>query len=152
MIELWANFVGAEDHWKWLSLAAILGIAELIVPGVFLIWIAAGAALVGAMTLLIGISPSAQLLLFSVFAVGAVYGARRWYRDNPVASEDPLLNDRGARMIGSTVTIVEAVSATSGRAKVGDSVWPAHGPDLEAGTKARVIAVIDGVVEVEALN
>lgn len=151
MLDLWANFVGAEDHWKWLSLAAILGIAEIFVPGVFLIWIASGAAIVGVATLLTGIPQSAQLLLFAILAVGAVYSARRWYRDNPILSEDPMLNDRSARMIGKTVEILEPVSTTGGRAKVGDSVWPARGAALEIGAKARIIAVHDGVIEVEPL-
>lgn len=152
MIELWASFVGAENHWKWLSFAVLLGIAELFVPGIFLIWIAASAAVVGVVTLLVGIEEATQLVLFGALALGSVYSARRWYKDNPVASEDPLLNDRGARMIGTTVQIVEPVSATSGRVKVGDSVWPARGETIATGELARIIAVTDGVVQVEKLD
>ena len=29
-----------EDHWAWLVFAALLGIGEVLIPGVFLIWIA----------------------------------------------------------------------------------------------------------------
>jgi len=152
MIELWADFVGAENHWKWLSFAVVLGIAELFVPGIFLIWIAASAALVGIVTFMVGIGQATQLALFGALALGSVYSARRWYKDNPVESEDPLLNDRGARMIGTTVKIIEPVSATSGRAKVGDSVWPARGEPIATGKLARITAVTDGVIHVEKLD
>ena len=35
-----------EDHWAWLVLAALLGIGEVLIPGVFLIWIAIAAAII----------------------------------------------------------------------------------------------------------
>ncbi|MEZ5708628.1 MAG: NfeD family protein [Blastomonas sp.] len=152
MIDLWAELVGAENHWKWLSLAVLLGLAELVVPGVFLIWIAAAAALVGVITLILGVPVEAQLLLFAILSAGAVYAGRRWYRDNPIDSEDPLLNDRTTRMIGQIVEVVEDVTETGGRAKVGDSVWPARGPALSAGTRARIAAVKDGVISLEAVS
>ena len=36
-----------EDHWAWLVFAALLGIGEVLIPGVFLIWIAIAAAITG---------------------------------------------------------------------------------------------------------
>jgi len=39
--------VNLEPHWMWLLAAVVLGIAELAVPGSFLIWVAAAAALPG---------------------------------------------------------------------------------------------------------
>ena len=38
---------GIDAHWIWLIAAALLGIAELVVPGVFFIWVAAGRNLPG---------------------------------------------------------------------------------------------------------
>lgn len=150
MIDQLAALLG-DDHWKWLSLALILAIAELLVPGVFLIWVAAAAAIVGAVAFLTDINMAAQLLLFALAAITMTYGARRWYTANPVASEDPLLNDRAARLIGQTALVVEPVSAHAGRAKIGDSVWPARGADLAVGTHARIKAVSNGVVQLEAI-
>ena len=38
---------GLEPHWWWLIGGAVLGIAELLAPGIFLIWLAAAAAVTG---------------------------------------------------------------------------------------------------------
>jgi membrane protein implicated in regulation of membrane protease activity len=39
--------VTLEPHWWWLVLGLVLAIAEIIVPGVFLIWIGAAAIITG---------------------------------------------------------------------------------------------------------
>ena len=132
------NLDGLEPHWIWLSAAALLGIAELLVPGVFLIWLAAAAALTGFAALLFGVPLAFQFALFALLALGATYVGRRWYANNPVESSDPLLNDRVARLIGETVTVVDAIEGGQGRVRVGDSVWTARGPDSPAGTRVRV--------------
>jgi inner membrane protein len=132
------NGLDLEPQWLWLIVAALLGIAELIVPGVFLIWIAAAAALTGLVTLLTGIALPFQFLLFAIFSIGSVYAGRRWYKSFPVASSDPLLNDRAARLIGRSVTVVTAIRGGEGRVKVGDSVWSCRGADCDEGARVRV--------------
>lgn len=127
-----------EPHWVWLAAAALLGIAELLMPGVFLIWLAAAAALTGLGALIFGIPLAFQFILFALLSVGAVYFGRRLYAANPVASSDPLLNDRTSRLIGQTVVVVTGIENGSGRVKVGDSVWNCRGPDCEAGARVRV--------------
>jgi membrane protein implicated in regulation of membrane protease activity len=140
-----------EDHWGWLVFAALLGIAEVLMPGVFLIWIAIAAGITGLVALALPISLPFQLLLFAALSLLAVWAGRRWYVDNPVASSDPLLNDRSARLIGQNVTVVEAIAAGEGRVKVGDSVWSATGPDTPAGTRMRVVGVDGTVLRVEGI-
>jgi inner membrane protein len=124
----------------WLILAALLAIAELLAPGIFLVFVAAGAAVTGVVTLLV---PSFDLVfevfLFAAASAAAVAIGRRWYRQNPVPSADPLLNDRVARLIGQVVTVVEPIASGQGRVKVGDGEWPATGPDAPAGAQVRII-------------
>jgi membrane protein implicated in regulation of membrane protease activity len=139
-----------HDHWAWLVFAALLGIAEVLMPGVFLIWIAIAAALTGLAALALPIGLPAQLLLFAALSILAVYAGRRWYVDNPVASTDPLLNDRIARLIGQTVTVVEPIRDGEGRVKVGDSVWSATGPDAPVGARVRIMGVEGTVLKVES--
>lgn len=131
--------MGLEPHWLWLLAAVLLGIAELMVPGVFLIWIAAAAAGTGLLTLLFGVGVAAQLLLFALLSMASVYSGRRWYAANPVATSDPLLNNRAARLIGRTVAVATPIAHGEGRVTVGDSVWNCRGPDCEAGTAVRII-------------
>jgi membrane protein implicated in regulation of membrane protease activity len=124
----------------WLILAAVLAIAELLAPGIFLVFIAAGAAITGIVTLLVpAFDLVFEVFLFAAASAAAVAIGRRWYRQNPVPSEDPLLNDRVARLIGQVVTVVEPIASGQGRVKVGDGEWPASGPDAPAGAQVRII-------------
>ena len=125
-------------------------LAELLAPGVFLIWLAAAAALTGLAALLFGIPLPFQLALFTLLAVATTLAGRRWYYDNPVSSSDPLLNDRPARLIGQTVEVVTAIEHGSGRVRVGDSIWAARGEDAEVGARVRVIGAQSNCLQVEA--
>jgi len=140
-----------QDHWGWLVFAALLGIAEVLIPGVFLIWISIAAAITGLAALALPIALPFQFLLFAALSIAAVYAGRRWYVDNPVASTDPLLNDRTARLIGQTVTVVEPIVGGEGRVKVGDSVWSAVGAEAAVGTRVRVVAAEGTVLRVEGV-
>lgn len=147
MNDLW----GLEAHWLWLIAAGVLGIAEMIAPGVFLIWIGAAALLTGLVTWALPIPAIAQFLIFAAASLIAVYAGKRYLRDNPIASDDPLLNDRLARLVGQVVTAVEPVDETAGRVKVGDSVWSARGGPAASGEKLRVTGASHGVLTVETL-
>ncbi|EZP72709.1 Membrane protein [Sphingomonas paucimobilis] len=138
-----------EDHWWWLVFAALLGIGEVLVPGVFLIWVALAAAVTGLIALALPLSVPVQFLIFAGLCLVAVWGGRRWYAANPVASQDPLLNDRTARLIGETVVVVEAIEGGHGRVRVGDSVWSCRGPDAPAGARVRITGADASILQVE---
>ncbi|NIJ17177.1 hypothetical protein FHS54_002166 [Sphingobium vermicomposti] len=138
-----------DDHWGWLVFAALLGVAEVMIPGVFLIWVALAAAVTGLIALAVPLSVPVQFLIFAGLCLIAVWGGRRWYAANPVNSQDPLLNDRTARLIGEVITVVEAIDNGRGRVKVGDSVWSCRGPDAPAGSRVRVIGADASVLQVE---
>lgn len=146
------DFTISNPEYIWLGLAALLALAELFVPGVFLIWVAAAAALTGILSLFIDLTFAGQLTVFGLSTIIAVLGGRRWYLTHNVESENPLLNNRAAQLIGRTVTVVEAISATGGRVKVADGEWPAKGPVMEKGATAKVAAVEGGVLRLEALE
>ena len=95
----------------WLIAAMLLGGAELLVPGVFLVFLAFAAAVTGVFLLVFPELPvAAQLLSFAAWSVVAVLVGRRWYRDNPIDSSDPKLNDRIARLLsGELATSAVAV-------------------------------------------
>lgn len=131
--------LGIDDHWWWLIAAAVLGILEIFLPGIFLIWMAAAAALTGIVAAVLPIALPFQLALFALLAMAAVFGGRRHYERNPVPSSDPLLNDRTARLVGENVLVVTAIENGEGRVKVGDGVWTARGPDAPAGSRMRVV-------------
>ena len=130
---------GMQPEWAWLILAALLAIAEIVTPGMFLIWFAAAAAATAAATLLFGIALPFQILLFALFSIASVLSARRWFAGKPEDSSDPLLNDRAARLVGRSVTVVAAIEHGEGQVRVGDGVWPCRGPDAPVGARVRVV-------------
>ncbi len=143
----WLN--GLEPHWMWLILGVILGTAEIVAPGFFLIWLAGAAILTGLAALVLPISMTLQIGLFSVLAIASVYAGRRWFADNPIVSDDPNLNDRGARLAGQVVVVVEAIENGTGRIKVGDSVWTAKGVDADVGARVKITGANGNVLLVE---
>lgn len=133
----------------WLIAALALGITELAIPGVFLVFLAIAAAITGAALMALPDLPlAAQLASFGVWSVVAVTIGRRWYSDYPVAS-NARLNDRARDMIGRVVTVETAIRDGGGRVVVGDGSWPARGENAEIGALVRIVSVEGGVVVVE---
>lgn len=139
-----------EPHWAWLTIGVVLCAAEVVTPGFFLVWLGVAAIATGVLAFVLPISVPVQLGVFAVLAFIALYSARRWLKNNPIVSTDPLLNQRGGRLVGEVLTLVTAIENGRGRAKVGDGEWPVRGPDAAEGTKVRVVSADGGVLEVEA--
>lgn len=134
----------------WLIVAMLLGIAEIVLPGFFLVFLAGAAAATAAVTILLpGLPLAAQLLIAAVLSGASVALGRRWYKASPVDSTDPLLNARGARLIGEQVTVVVAIAQGQGRVRVGDGEWSATGPDAPIGARVRIVGVSGATLIVE---
>lgn len=144
------NLIGGSPGLAWLILAALLALTELMVPGIFLVFVAAGAAVTGAVTLMFPHFPLLlQVALFAAGSSAAVALGRRWYMRHPVANADPLLNDRVARLIGQVVTVAEPIRSGRGKVRVGDSEWLAQGPDAPVGTQVRIVGAEGTCLTVE---
>ncbi len=141
------NWLDVFGPWGWAALAAVLGTAEILAPGLFLIWLGGAAAATAAITALIGGDWAVQSVLFAVLALGSVLLGRSVMASAP-ADTSPL-NRRADRMIGSIVTVVDGIEAGRGRVQIGDSPWAAAGPDLAIGSQARIVAVDGNIVRVE---
>nr|WP_206378639.1 NfeD family protein [Sphingomonas paucimobilis] len=130
-----------------------LGIAELFVPGVFLIFLAIAAGVTALTVWAIPELPAVlQLVEFAVWSVVCVVIGRCWYRDFPVDSDAPVLNEPARRLRGQVVTVTTPIISGEGRARLGDGEWPVRGPDAGAGTRLRVAHVENGVLLVEPLS
>nr|WP_208404037.1 NfeD family protein [Sphingomonas insulae] len=133
--------------------ALALGIAELLIPGVFAVFLAIAAAVVGLAVLVAPALPlEGQIAAFAVWSVVTVVIGKRWYVDFPIATSDPQLNDRAARLIGTTAIVDVAIDANGGRVRIGDGSWPACGTDAAAGERVRITEVRGGLVVVEAID
>ncbi len=146
------SFGNFDPHWGWLAVGLLLAIAEMAIPGVFLIWLAGAAILTGLLAWVLPIGIPLQIGLFAVLAIVSVFTGRRYLRSNPIVSADPMLNDRGGQLVGETVVVTHAIDGGSGRIKHGDSEWLAKGPDAEPGTRMRVSGHDGAVLLVEHVH
>lgn len=140
-----------STHWFWLSLGLVLGVAEMVAPGFFLMWLGLAALIVGLLDYALPIAIPFQVALFAVLSVLTVFAGKKFLNDNPIATDDPKLNDRGARLTGEVVTVVEAITDGRGRVKVGDTEWNARGTDAGVGARVRVTGADGAVLLVEGI-
>ena len=138
-----------STHWFWLSLGLLLGVAELVAPGFFLMWLGLAALIVGGLDYFLPITVAYQVAMFAILSVLTVFAGKKFLQKNPIETEDANLNDRGARLTGEIVTVVEAITNGNGRVKVGDSVWSARGVDSAIGSRVRVTGADGAVLLVE---
>lgn len=146
------GFGSFEAHWIWITLGLILAALEMLVPGVYLIWLALAAIATGLLTLGIGLGLPAQIVVFVSLSLIAAFSAKRFLRDSPIESSDPLLNQRGGRLVGETAIVTQALDGGTGRIKHGDSEWIARGPDLAVGSRVRITGSEGVVLLVEPVN
>ena len=131
----WMNDLAPQ--WFWFALGLFLCAAEIIAPGVFLIWLGTAALVTGVLVWVLPIGVPLQVVIFAVLAVVAVYAGKKYVKDNPIHEADPKMNRRGARLEGEIALVTQAIEAGSGRVKLGDSEWNVHGPDTAAGARVR---------------
>ena len=136
-------------HWGWFILALALAALEIAAPGAFMIWLAAAALATGLTTLVYGLGWELQLAAFASLSIASVLIARTYFREQPLRSADPTLNRRADRLLGEVVTVSEAIRDGCGRVQVDDSPWPAVGPDMPAGARARIVRVDGNRLHVE---
>ncbi|MGY2736456.1 NfeD family protein [Sphingomonas sp. UYP23] len=134
----------------WLAAALALVIAEMLVPGFFLVFLGVGAAVTGLLVLIVpGVPIVLQALVFAGLTAAAVAIGWRWYRGLATTAAEPALNDRAARLIGRRVLVCEAIVDGEGRVTVGDGAWSATGPDAAVGASVRIVGADGSVLRVE---
>ncbi len=138
-----------DPHWFWLTAGVLLAAAEVLAPGFFLIWLSTAAIITGLLAWVLPIPVVLQTGIFAILSIALVYSVRKWVQNNPIESSDPKLNDRGARLVGEILTVVEKIENGRGRVTVGDSVWSAQGSDAPAGSQVRVTGSDGAILIVE---
>ncbi|TCM53656.1 hypothetical protein C8J36_106104 [Rhizobium sp. PP-F2F-G48] len=139
-----ARIIEELGPWAWWVLGLVLLAAEILVPGVFLVWIGMAAILTGALALIFWNADffgwHVQLPLFAVLSLVSVLVGRRLLARFDHPSDAPLLNQRGRSLIGRTAILEEPIAEGRGRVRLGDTTWPVSGPDLPIGARVRVVS------------
>ena len=138
-----------EPGWLWMIGGVLLLIAELLVPGFFLLFIGAAAIATGVFTLLFDLGLAPQLVLFALYSALAVMLGKRFYAQPDTAEQQLGLNDPSRRMIGKSVLVVDPVDEHGGRVRVGDGEWTARGGPAAVGERVIVVAVDGNCLTVE---
>ena len=146
MLDWFASF----GSWGWIALGLVLVGAEMLAPGVFLLWLGLAALLTGAVVGLTALAWQGAWLIFAGLAVACVLIGRvvtRHRSDEPDTAMG--LNDRGRQLIGKVFRLEATMAGGEGRIRIGDSSWRVTGPELLAGTEIRVVRVDGATLVVE---
>lgn len=140
--------------WSWMVLGFVLLAMEILVPGVFLLWIGVAAILTGALSLqLWGFefwSWQLQVVVFLALSLVSALIGKRINRSTETETDEPLLNRRTDQLVGRTAVLDEPLLEGVGRIRLGDTTWRVTGPELAAGTRVRIVAARGGELIVEA--
>ena len=135
----------------WISLALLLIAAEMIAPGMFLLWLGLAAATVFVILLVVpGLAPVWQAVVFVVLAFFFLGIYVKFFRGRGKPSDQPLLNRRGEQLVGQVHALESAIENGRGRLKIGDAFWAVAGPELPVGARVRIIGVESMLLRVEA--
>ena len=130
--------------WSWIVLGGALGLAEMVVPGAYLMWIALGAAITAVTDAWFGLLLEGQFAVFAVAtSISCIVGYFVYGSMQPSPQAEQSLNDPHRAMIGARGIVYEAFSNGRGKVRVGDTVWLATGPDLAVGAPV-VVGALDG--------
>lgn len=136
--------------WSWVLAGLVLAGAEIVVPGVFLIWLGLAALGTGLATALVPMPWQGQTLLLAVLALALVGIASRLHRRDVLRRAGGLNRaDRG--LIGREGVLTEPIEQGAGRIRFDDTLWRVAGPDLPAGTRVRVTGVEGTILRVGAV-
>jgi len=139
--------------WFWWGLALALFALEAMLPGAFMLWLGFAAVGTALLALVLPMPVPVEWMLFAVLSLVSV--GLGWYlrrRHPPRASDQPLLNRRGAQLVGQVFVLETAIVDGRGRLQIADAYWRALGPDLPAGARVRVLAAEGGVLRVESAS
>ncbi|MDX8457413.1 NfeD family protein [Mesorhizobium humile] len=145
------RIVSELGPWNWMVLGFVLLVMEIVAPGVFMLWIGIAALIVGAVSLAIWDAAfwtwQIQVLAFLVLSLISAFVGKKLMAGRHGDVDQPLLNRRGAQMVGKLATLAEPIKNGRGRIKLGDTLWRVSGPDLPAGTQVRVVSAADTDLE-----
>ena len=134
--------------WAWIVGGLLLAGAEILLPGIFLIWLGLAALLTGLVAAVAPLPWQGQILAWAVLSLASVALAVRLDRRRRA---EPVLNRADRGVIGREGILAEAIVGGTGALRLDDTYWRVGGPDLPAGARVRVTGLVGTVLTVEAV-
>ena len=119
--------------WGWWIIAGGLLILELALPGVFFMWFALAAVVMGLLHFILPLSLMAELILFGILAVGFAIAGRMWLARRSDADDGHRLNERQLAHVGRHFRLKEPIKDGRGYLIIDDTRWEIEGPDMKSG-------------------
>ncbi len=139
------EFLAMTGPWFWWIVAGTLLLAEMALPGFFMLWLAVAAALTAIADLIFHFSWMGEVLSFAVLSMLSVLASWRFVMNSRTTTSDsPHLNRKHSSFVGKTYALNTAITQGSGKIKVEDTLWDVDGEDAEAGARVKVVG-IDGL-------
>ncbi len=135
--------------WSWFIAGGLLLIAEILAPGIFMLWLGLAALIVGAISFFVDWAWQAQFFAFAVFAIAAIPLWRRLARRVEEPSDQPFLNRRNDAFVGRIFTLDKPIVGGAGTIGIDDTVWRVTGTDSPAGSRVKVTRVDGATLYVE---
>jgi membrane protein implicated in regulation of membrane protease activity len=138
--------------WNWWILGVLLLGLELLAPGSFFVWLGIASFVVGAAAFFLDLSWQVELVAFVVLAlIFAIVGRRIFARD-VTPGEQPFLNNRTQRIVGSIYVLGEPIIDGKGRIRIDDTRWRVVGPDMPSGARVKVVSAEGAVLHVSRVD
>ena len=145
------DLITEMGYLSWFAIGFLLILAELFVPGTYLIWFGFSAFAMGIIVSIFSLSAIEILVLFAL--ISAVFAGFGWYAYAKVLNKTKVpekykyLNDMAGAHIGKIYNLSENVVDGRAKAKVGDSFWLVEIDEpLKKGAKVKITDVKDGVI------
>lgn len=145
------EFITNIGYLGWFSIGLLFVLAELFVPGTYLLWFGFSAFVMGILVSFITMSATETLVCFAL--ISAAFSGIGWYvyakvlNKTKVPEKYKYLNDMAGAHIGKVYNLSEDVADGRAKAKVGDSFWLVEvGEPLKKGAKVKITDVKDGVI------
>jgi membrane protein implicated in regulation of membrane protease activity len=146
------DFLASMNEWHWLVFGIVLVVAEITLPGTFLLWPGLAAVIVGLTKAIVpGLDWTVCVTLWAVLSVVTVAGFIAWRKTHPAKGGSSTLNRRGEQYVGERFYIETPVVNGKGEMKVDDTVWKIlSDQDLPAGASVKVVGVEGTSLRVES--
>jgi membrane protein implicated in regulation of membrane protease activity len=133
------EFMISLGVWNWFIAGAVLLLLELLMPGVFMLWLGIAAIVTGALSFAIGWSWQAQFIAFAVISLVLVPLWLRVSRRSNAITDQPFLNRRNVGLVGRGFTLEKPIVNGAGTIRIDDTIWRIAGPELPAGSRVKVV-------------
>ncbi|MCW9714921.1 NfeD family protein [Avibacterium avium] len=129
--------------WHWLILGFGLLIAEILIPGVFLLWWGLAAIIIaGVMALFVTLSLTFLVIGYAILAIILSFSWWKYQHGKDLQDQSyTSLNQRDHAMLGTKGIVQEINENGIGRGHFGDTTWRIQGKHLQVGDAIEVYNV-----------